>query len=1413
MSTLCMALALALVPQASGSSLLQHGSFESPRGWSGSAPSDWGDCAGTFERVATQPHSGTWCAELRGVRLRYMAATPRVELPVTQAALLRAWVRTALAPGETAYLAASFSKAGKYSHVTTSRRLSGKLPWTAVELLLPPGSRREADSVQVSFRVESATGKGTAWVDDVELVPVTIPPPPSRVVQEQARQLDLARTLLVEREFWRDRLASLQQRRRDLETLLNGHPETWHRQEKPLRDRAALEACVPADPAQIRAQLDQLADLPRLKARCLTELEAILQAKRRLDTDPEKRRAWLRAQLPATRSPLPPAPPQPLDAGLTKALAQPEPPASGELGEVITRAGWAPAPWFRCTVQLPELLAGDELLTALRAPDGTVVWWSSLPVLANPAQVEAHDLPVAAWTPEHPLLHDCVIALRRSGSIVDVRRCPLAFRDLGVIASDLTGTMRHAWGWAAEDWSFRLNGQPWFPRGTVLNDLSRYPEEGSALLRELGLEFYRNYGYHPGTITGRLGERFRQDGLLLLAALGPTYPDVTSFESRHGGFDSFRAALRHDRALVHDPAVLAVQVGNEAELAVWGADLGSSYGEDLWQPFEEALAVLREEAAPAVPLSYVRAASYKAVAPVPAEDYSGINQYAGRYWGSRRTISADLGALGFHAAAAGKPYGVTEWFGPKYSWATSGISGVDEAGAARYLVDYQQALERAPGSVLSTQFVLNWVVTPVEDLTTLPYAEGRRQRENWTWSLQQGTPWYPHVFPNLLTDTPGRRQLRGMNSPLHDLVETPGRIVVSGPPADAELCAGWLRELGRTVEVLPLAELPAPGAARTSLLLLCPDQEPAAWLQALDLHTHPAPGQFILRRRLLPADPDRLVVVLRGGGAVGYRAGMERLRGDAAGLTEAYAQRASCRRLLALVDGEDSAFERYVTDTAMRGWFLARDDLRQRLDPGELLTSEGHLQPAFADLALLLVTVRRQLEPAELSALQTLARRGVEVVWSASTLAGNRLPGVALGAAHPLTGSVSVAPWADQPLKIRDLGKVRTEALEQFGALAPDGKIFRAATAVRTVQAEGQAAASASGQPVVVRQPLGTGGFWFCGADLTAMAEALTRTTQRGVNHSIYDRDTACGLERWFRLLTNAGARHATPRSAARPRLRCDVQLDHLVLPAGKALGATVVVRNQDGAPTDATVRGAILGPSGSNYGDSPSTWRQLIRQAQGRYRLEVPSAQLPEPAAVSMLDSRLLGVWISAEAPGCVGDWTVASLAGKRDEQEAERLTRLAEEIRQGLVRIPFGVNDKSQYVEIQGTLSVPMPLRAGVPTKLRVTVRQIESDESNDAMEDVELLLQPPSGPPVIIPLAPGKVLCGPKQATVKSRPSAAQIVTSTRPFEVEIPWQPASGLWNVALHYKYTDDYRPQIRGVERTDWLPAPTLNVP
>ena len=77
---------------------------------------------------------------------------------------------------------------------------------------------------------------------------------------------------------------------------------------------------------------------------------------------------------------------------------------------------------------------------------------------------------------------------------------------------------------------------------------------------------------------------------------------------------------------------------------------------------------------------YVRAGTFRKVEPLPHEDISGINQYTGRYSGNLDEAPRDLAELAAEATLANRPIAITEWNGPKYSWATGGIGGITTRG-------------------------------------------------------------------------------------------------------------------------------------------------------------------------------------------------------------------------------------------------------------------------------------------------------------------------------------------------------------------------------------------------------------------------------------------------------------------------------------------------------------------------------------------------------------------------------------------------------------------------------------------------------------------------------------------------------------------------------------------------------------
>jgi len=908
-------------PLPRGPELLPNPGLETPgaagapaAGWVGFTTSDWGDVAGEAVRETTEPHGGQACVRLQGVQVRYALAVSGIPVEADQAYLLTGWVRTALRPGESAYLAASWSNEQRWLALSASRRLVGRQGWTRVDLLLPPERRPAgATRLQVSFRVESSGGQGQAWVDDLSLKVCELPPPPSRLVQERARQLDLVKSLAAQAEGWQRRRGVLEARLAALRALAQGQrvdPAALVLTDTRDRLAAGQAGDVPLELA------GRLANLPAERERCLTLLDDLARAKRALS--PAARATLLRAE--ATALAMPPAnrPRPKVDPSLPE-VAEP----SGELAGAVIRPGYSAGPDGAVgRLAIATGLAGAaELEALLLSPGGNHIWRERARLERGAASFTV--LPIQPWFPDCPHRYSLQLVLYRGGQAVDQREQQVAFRDVRVVETDLSATLRQAWELGPTDHTFLINGQVWFPRGTVCNDLSRNPTETVALLDELWLEFQRQYGDTMSWIGGAAAQELVARGKTLLAALGPDYQDIRTFQSAEAGLEQYRQRARDVAGAIFDPAMLVVQVGNEDELAVWGADLPSVYSDDLWHVFTEVITALREEAAPETPVSYVRAAHYGAVLPSPGEDYSGVNQYTGRYWGSRRTIAADLSTLSLAAYYDDAPFGVTEWNGPKYSWATRGVSGVDEAGSASYIFDYWRELQRAAGSVLSTEFVLNWVVTPVEDLTSVPLDEGLKRRAEWEWSLQQGTPWYPRIFPNLLTDTPARRAMRGFDSPIFDLAEAPGTITILAAPArqaEAEQFRALFARLGRRAQVAA----PAAGELAGNVLLLggLGDGQPEAVrrLERLGVlgrtdASWPPAGEFLIQRRLNPDAPDGMLVAVTAADQAGWTQAVAKLLDAGAGLEEAYARKATQRRALALIPDNETHhtnFERYV---------------------------------------------------------------------------------------------------------------------------------------------------------------------------------------------------------------------------------------------------------------------------------------------------------------------------------------------------------------------------------------------------------------------------------------------------------------------------------------------------------------------
>ncbi|MEN6343738.1 MAG: hypothetical protein ABFE16_00435 [Armatimonadia bacterium] len=1449
---ICLPVCWAQSTEPIGPELLTNGSMEAldpasgmPQGWVGSFSADWGDCAGNASASQEAPHEGKSCLLVTGVRGTYMAGATEVpSLDPQRSYVLTGWLRTSLARGQSTYLTVSWrNKEGRFLSLQTGRRLAGKTPWKYVELPLTV-VERPAGAVQahLSVRVTGTGDTGQVWADQLSLRECRALPGEAVNSQERRRLLEMARELLIEVQVWRDRLATLQQRRADLEALSQategfdslvtryGAAVRSHsfltRQSRPRED---LERAVATTPAEIVAQVDKLQQLADLRNRCFGELGRMLDVKRKLDASEDLRRFYLWAQLAGLRGETEPGTPSAIPVANYPLLAPGLTPSTpGELGDVTVRVS-VDRRSGTGTLRLTSELLADKPATlqlGLFDPAGRLVAATSRPVSGGRLEATLQVRPVDLWFPDYPYLYTLRAALVADGKLVDLAQQRVAFREVTVAECDVNATMRHAWDWALTDYTFAINGQPYFLRGTVVSgETRRYPQEASALFSELWLDFQRTYGAYLAGVSPEEADQMADLGLTLFGSIAPSYTALRHYVSSTEGLEDFRDLCHRAAWIADHPAVVAMQTGNEAELSVWGADLPSVYGDDLWHCFNEVNKVVRDEMKPQVPMGYVRATNLDPVLSVPRDDYSGVNQYTGRYFGRRCTMTSDLETLALGCTLDSKPMGITEWNGPKYSWATRGVSGVDEEGAAQYIFDYYRTMTRTPATLFSTEFVMSWVVTPLEDLTTTSLTEGMKRRGQWKWNLQQGVPWYPDIWPNLLTNTAARRTMAGFGSPLLELCESPGEVLVAShraAPADAAALTAVLRGLGKDAKQAAMPSATELARLKANLVLIggTGDDQPEA-IRALERlgvigatsAQYPAAGRFLLQRRINPYFPDRFLVTVTAADAQGLRAALDKLTSSAQGLREAYGRQASCRRALALVDDRDTvarAFARYVMELPTRSTFVGRDDVRTSLRPEEILRADRTLADAYTDLGAVIVAVKRPLTDAEASLLLRLPEAGVNVIWSGATLGANpeqaKALGVSVSGDEPLTDSYRVSDWAQTPLSVPEMGDLAADRLERFGALKPSTPAWKSATTTGIISATDpawrSAVADSQGRAVVMARDAGRGSHWVFGADLSATAEALVKTTTSGVLHSIYDRDTACGLERLFRVVANAASYRAETRPADRPRLRAAVECDRSVYQWGDQARVTVRVKGADGLPTDASVRVSfargdrLLGLPGPN-----ALWVQARRVAPGCYEAttklsqeQAPGGAVTDTVAMRHRGETALTAFADVSKPGCVADWTSEVVRVTDTTNEAAHLVRLGQLLRDDAFEVLLSVNDTKTWVEIAGALTVPAQPRVGQPSACELVINRVENDEGNDWMEDVELVLTPEEGgEPILVPLAPGKVLASTKASVVTKRPDDCIVVTSANPARLKVNWTPSrAGRWKMSLRYRYTDDF---------------------
>lgn len=1437
-----------------GGNLLDNGGFEEldpatgfARGWAGFCTRDWGDCAGEAAIASEMPHAGDRAVEVSRVALRYAVAPERLRVEPVKAYLLRGWIRTDLRGSERAYLAASWSSEERWLSLEQSEGLRGIRPWQQVELILAPEARdRAAVLLQVSCRVESATGQGGAWFDDVELFECELPPPEPLAQAERRRYCNLARELLIYQAVCRERAETLRQRHADLErlldevgipfaTLVDHHQDSLRRRQflfQEPRSFAEVEAEVLAAGADVAQRLDELQEQPDPRHVAFAELEALYALKRRIATDPELRRFYLWAQLAALRgAPIDPRGQPlaaPVEASRMAALRElwqqgPDPEPAALLDPVVRPSLDLSAARGAVSIEADVFAGRDcQLVASLHNVTGAVRALEAVDVPATVGESVSLGLDIASpryWYPDCPYTYDLLLTLWDGDELQDVWRSKVAFREIRCVETDVTATMRHAWQLPLTDYSFTVNGQPFFPTGTLCGAArDEFAEKTADLFGELWIDFQRTYGFNTGVLEGELGRLFDERGLCFLASLAPSYGSVRSYATCGNGLDDYRRRLWAARGAMHHPSVFTVQTGNEAELAVWGADLPSYYGSELWHCFDEVTRCLRGEIGPAVPVMYVRAARYNRVAPVPREDLCGVNQYTGRYWGRVSDIPADLSALAHVAALEAKPFAITEWNGPKYSWASGGVGAVTEIGAADYIYRYWEGMVRTPLVTLSSEFTLNWVVTPIEDLTGLPIDEGLMRRSEFQWSKQKGCDWYPHIWPGALADTPSRRAMRGFQSPIYFLRHTPGEVIiahVAQQEAEGEALGALLRRLGKHVRRQEIGEAFDLSTLDANVVLLgglASDQpacvhelERMAVLGVTD-GTFPRSGGFLIQERVNPYFPDRYLAVVTAADADGMAAAVRKLTDSAESLVEAASTEASCRRVVALIDDNATAqrvFSRYILELPTRGIFVGGDDTRTSLSADDFLDGEGNRRARHADLAALILAQSRPLSDDERAVVEKLAAEGVNVIVSFAAYQADEslrtLLGVGVGGSHELTEDIPTAEWVRSPLSVPQIGDIRAEAIETFGQVERGSAAWQKACTIHELSGNDwrPAAALPGGAPVVLQK----GPWWVFGADIGAVSGLHWTVTHRGVIHSTYDRDTACGLERLARLLVNACASGLEPRSADIPKLRCTVQTNRDAFDFSDRLDVRVDLTDLDGQPVESAYVGVSLGYEGGQAGPlAPArdggggTYlisARLERDGSGEGVGLLP----PAPPGTRYSGQRFLQIVVDARKPGFAPDATAKVVRVGSESDWSERVAGLKHLIASGLVRYNHLVEDADRFVELEMRVLAPADVEVGQDVRFELTVLRVERDDGDDWLEDLALVLRPVGGgAEVVLPVEPAKVLASRGAPVVTQEPGRVIVVGDGSPAQLTALWRPTEpGEYGMLLRYVYSDQYR--------------------
>lgn len=717
------------------------------------------------------------------------------------------------------------------------------------------------------------------------------------------------------------------------------------------------------------------------------------------------------------------------------------------------------------------------------------------------------------WNPGDPCLYEL-----RSLLIIDDQPRGYLKRIIGLRTIDrgpggANSMLRHTRSKRQPDWNFRLNGKAFFPRvaSYPISDTLFKMDDAARLFADLWVDGRRRYGF---SLQPEQWEKFSRYGLGTFTSIEPPFGELNSWSDLEPFLNTFKKRISREPELFELPHHLALQIGNEVELSLWGARLSSVFTGALYQPLDAAAGTLIKAIRLNAPIMYVRSADFQKVPPLVYEDIVGINQYTGRYSGMIDEISRDLAELAKQALWADRPVMITEWMGPKYSWASTGIGGVTPRGAAYYAERYWRSMIDTPGIVGSSLFVLNWMIAPFEDLTNQTKEEAWKDRHpHLPFGGGRTADHIPLIPPGEADKSePTFRAMQGFHSPLYLMVNRPGPITIIGE--DADRIATPLRSFRGNVYSYEAVDS---------------DNELKGHVVQLSYNSNNSHKQTcselpVFTTTLNPADANGLKTTLRSHSNDSAQEGLERLVQAAESLAELNRLEGAMSRVLILTDQAwISLYEMDFSEFAARGYLFGGDNVRLQLDLREILTEQNNRTIPWENISAIVVDTERQLSVDEMDALEQITKGGVNLVISANSYLSNPLFTKFLAARlipyGTLGDDLPVSETLTTPVPVFNLGLACLETIKRFRPELMDSRGLK----VYSIQAEDSIALveSPEGDSIVVKRKLGKGSVTLAGIHFGDAMHIHNRVTQSGITHPFYDRDTACRLERVSRVLVN----------------------------------------------------------------------------------------------------------------------------------------------------------------------------------------------------------------------------------------------------------------------------------------------------